>query len=77
MSMGSTASDLLDFVVQSSISSGVTYVVAAGNSNGDACQVSPARAANAITVGASDRNDARASFSNYGNCVDIFAPGVE
>jgi subtilisin family serine protease len=76
MSMGSIASELLDFVVQSSIASGVTYVVAAGNSNSDACNVSPARAANAITVGASDSSDAKADFSNYGSCVDIFAPGV-
>ncbi len=76
MSMGSVASELLDFVVQSSISSGVTYVVAAGNSNIDACGVSPARAPNAITVGASDMTDAKAGFSNFGSCVDLFAPGV-
>ena len=76
MSMGTVASTLLDFVVQSSISSGVTYVVAAGNSNIDACGVSPARAPNAITVGASDMSDNRASFSNHGSCVDLFAPGV-
>lgn len=76
MSLGANTSELLDYVVQSSIASGVTFVVAAGNSNIDACQVSPARAPNAITVGASDISDSKADFSNYGSCVDIFAPGV-
>ena len=50
--------------------------MAAGNENSDACAVSPARTAEAITVGATDTTDARASFSNYGTCLDIFAPGV-
>jgi subtilisin family serine protease len=54
----------------------VTYVVAAGNSSADACNVSPARLGTAITVGASDQADVRASFSNFGPCVDLFAPGV-
>ena len=76
MSMGANASPLLDFAVQGSISAGVTYVVAAGNGAADACQISPARLGSAITVGASDQSDLRASFSNYGNCVDLFAPGV-
>ncbi len=76
MSMGSNASPLMDFAVQGSIDAGVTYVVAAGNANSDACQVSPARLGSAITVGASDQTDVRAAFSNYGSCVDLFAPGV-
>lgn len=76
MSMGANASPLMDFAVQGSIDAGVTYIVAAGNSASDACQVSPARLGSAITVGASDQNDVRALFSNYGSCVDLFAPGV-
>jgi serine protease len=54
---------------------GVTIAVAAGNSNADACGSSPARAANAITVGSTTTSDARSSFSNFGPCLDIFAPG--
>jgi subtilisin family serine protease len=54
----------------------VTYAIASGNSAANACSFSPARVPEAITVNASDRNDARASFSNYGTCTDIFAPGV-
>jgi subtilisin family serine protease len=76
MSLGGTSSAALDAAVKRSIASGVTYAVAAGNENKDACTVSPARAADAITVGATDSNDRRASFSNYGACVDLFAPGV-
>jgi aqualysin 1 len=55
---------------------GVFVVVSAGNDNGDACGQSPANAAELMVVGATDFNDARASFSNYGSCVDVFAPGV-
>ncbi|GAA1339775.1 S8 family serine peptidase [Saccharothrix algeriensis] len=54
---------------------GVTFVVAAGNNSADACNTGPARNTNVIAVGATDNNDNRASFSNYGTCVDIFAPG--
>ncbi|GAA4751285.1 hypothetical protein GCM10023328_37830 [Modestobacter marinus] len=74
MSLGGGASRALDRAVQRSIADGVTYAVAAGN--GDACAGSPSRVGAALTVGATDRNDAPASFSNYGNCVDLFAPGV-
>jgi PKD repeat protein len=58
------------------MNAGALVVAAAGNENVDACNTSPARAAEIITVGASDQNDARASFSNYGSCLDLFAPGV-
>ncbi|MFC3896616.1 S8 family serine peptidase [Lentzea rhizosphaerae] len=75
MSLGGGAAAALDTAVQNSIASGVTYAVASGNSNTDACSTSPARVAEAITVNASTNTDARASFSNYGTCTDIFAPG--
>lgn len=76
MSLGGGLSSALDTAVNNSINSGVTYAIAAGNSNTNACNGSPADVAAAITVGATDSNDARASFSNYGTCLDIFAPGV-
>jgi len=75
MSLGGGASSALDTAVQNSIAAGVSYAVAAGNSNVDACGSSPARAANAITVGSTTSSDARSSFSNFGTCLDIFAPG--
>ena len=75
MSLGGGASTSLDNAVQNSINAGVTYAVAAGNENQNACNVSPARAANAITVGSTTSTDVRSSFSNFGTCVDIFAPG--
>jgi len=75
MSLGGGASNALDDAVRNSVASGVTYVVAAGNSTANACNYSPARVAEAITVGATTTNDSRASYSNFGSCVDIFAPG--
>ncbi|MFN7928453.1 MAG: S8 family peptidase [Blastocatellia bacterium] len=75
MSLGAPASDALDQAVKNSIAAGVTYVVCAMNDNEDACNISPARAEGTITVGATTNTDARASFSNYGSCVNIFAPG--
>ena len=76
MSLGGGISMALDAAVQTSIASGVTYAIAAGNSNVDACNESPARTPQAITVGATGSNDFRAYFSNFGACVDIFAPGI-
>ncbi len=75
MSLGGGADRALDDAVRKSVASGVVYALAAGNDNADACNTSPARTAEAITVGATTNTDARASFSNYGGCVDIFAPG--
>src|SRR3712207_561636 len=75
MSLGGGASTALDNSIQSLINSGVTTVVAAGNENQNACNVSPARVAAAVTVGSTTSTDARSSFSNWGTCVDIFAPG--
>jgi hypothetical protein len=76
MSLGGGVNTALDNAVANSIAAGVVYAIAAGNSNIDACNFSPARTPNAITVGATQQNDARASFSNFGTCLDIFAPGV-
>ncbi|MBV9928944.1 MAG: S8 family peptidase [Acidobacteria bacterium] len=75
MSLGGGASSALDSAVNSAINAGVTFAVAAGNETQDACNVSPARTAAAITVGSTTSTDARSSFSNFGTCVDIFAPG--
>jgi serine protease len=75
MSLGGGASTALDDAVRNSIVSGVTYAIAAGNSNANACNSSPARVSQALTTGSSTSSDARSSFSNYGSCVDLFAPG--
>ncbi|MEI7507240.1 MAG: S8 family serine peptidase, partial [Actinomycetes bacterium] len=77
MSLGGGASDILDNAVAELVSLGITVVVAAGNDSTLACEVSPAREPTAITVGATDNTDTRAFFSNYGSCVDIFAPGYD
>ena len=76
MSLGGGASQSLDDAVRGTINAGVTFAVAAGNEDTDACTKSPARVAEALTVAASDSSDTRAYFSNYGSCVDLFAPGV-
>src|SRR5215210_2528935 len=81
MSLGGGASTALDNAVRNSIADGVSYAIAAGNGNfigiaQDACKYSPARVAEAMTIGATDSSDRKASWSNYGNCVDWFAPGV-
>lgn len=75
MSLGGPADSALDVAVRNSIFDGITYTVAAGNENTNACNRSPARAAEAVTVGATTSSDARASYSNYGTCLDVFAPG--
>ncbi|GAB2501582.1 S8 family peptidase [Lysobacter humi (ex Lee et al. 2017)] len=75
MSLGGGASSAVDTAVNNLNAAGVTVVVAAGNDNSNACNYSPARASGAYTVGSTTNTDARSSFSNYGTCVDIFAPG--
>jgi serine protease len=75
MSLGGGASSSLDTAIRNSIAAGVTYVVAAGNSNVDACSSSPSRVLEALTVGSSTSSDTRSSFSNWGPCLDLFAPG--
>ena len=75
MSLGGGASSALDTAVNNLHNAGVSIAVAAGNSNANACNSSPARAANAITVGSTTTTDARSSFSNFGTCLDLFAPG--
>lgn len=77
MSLGGGKSATVDDAVKALVQTGVTVVVAAGNSNTDACTQSPAGSPHAITVGATTRNDVRSSFSNFGSCVDIFAPGSD
>ncbi len=76
MSLGGDASTALDLAIRSLLCANMTTVVAAGNGNTNACTVSPARVPGAMTVGASTPSDQRASFSNYGSCVDLFAPGT-
>lgn len=75
MSLGGGSSSSIDNATNNLVAAGVVTVVAAGNDNSNACNYSPARAADAITVGSTTSSDSRSSFSNYGSCVDIFAPG--
>jgi subtilisin family serine protease len=80
MSLGGGANSALDKAVQDSIAAGVTYSIAGGNGNilgsgQDACTVSPARVPSALTVGATDSTNNKTAWSNYGSCVDVFAPG--
>ncbi|MBD3655195.1 MULTISPECIES: S8 family peptidase [Marinobacter] len=77
MSLGGGDSEALDAAVRGAVAAGVTFVVAAGNSDADACNGSPNRVQEAITVGSTTREDERSSFSNFGSCLDIFAPGSD
>ena len=76
LSLGGAKSRIMNSAVARGVADGVTFVVAAGNANADACNTSPASEATALTVGASGSTDSRASFSNWGTCLDVFAPGV-
>ena len=77
LSLGGSASQATDDAVNNAAAKNLIMAVAAGNENQNACNVSPARAVNAITVGSTTRTDARSSFSNYGSCLDLFAPGSD
>ena len=75
LSLGGGYSPAMNAAVARAVADGIVMAVAAGNENADACGVSPASEASAMTVGATEANDARAYYSNFGSCVDIFAPG--
>lgn len=75
MSLGGGNSSALDSAVENAIDQGITFVVAAGNSNANACSGSPNRVGPALTIGSTTSSDSRSSFSNFGSCVDMFAPG--
>jgi subtilisin family serine protease len=75
LSLGGGASTAMDSAVQAALNAGITVAVAAGNENADACNASPSRVAGALTVGNATSADGRASDSNYGACLDLFAPG--
>ena len=77
MSLSTSADAVLDDAVRKMVASGVVTVVAAGNYGTDACDYSPARVAEAITVGASDKTDHRLQWTNYGTCVNLYAPGTD
>jgi len=76
MSLGGPADNGVDTAVRRAVSAGITNTVASGNSNTNACSTSPARVKEAITVNATQNDDRRSTFSNYGSCTDIFAPGT-
>ncbi len=76
MSIGGKPNRAVDQAVTTSIDSGIPYAIAAGNDSADACDYSPARTKEALTVGATDKTDKQASFSNVGRCLDLYAPGV-
>lgn len=76
MSLGGGISDALTAAIREAFNAGVYFVVAAGNSNDNACNYSPSNAPEAITVAATDSSDAKAGFSNWGSCVDVYAPGA-
>jgi len=76
MSLGGGASTAIDDAVNSAVGAGVHLAVAAGNDNANACNYSPARASDVVCVGATDNADRKSSFSNYGTCVEIHAPGT-
>ncbi|NCV77401.1 MAG: S8 family peptidase, partial [Actinobacteria bacterium] len=77
MSLGGGASSTINAAVTKLTNSGIVVVVAAGNSNKNACEFSPASAPSAITVGATNLSDVKSSYSNFGPCVDIHAPGSD
>jgi subtilisin family serine protease len=76
MSLGGGSSAALDTAVRNMIADGVSTAIASGNDNRNGCSGSPAAVAEGIVTGATSNTDARASFSNYGTCVDVHAPGV-
>lgn len=77
ISLGLAPSQAIDDAVQAAVDAGIAIICSAGNANSDSCQHSPRRAPAAFVVGAIDSADKHADFSNWGKCLDIFAPGVD
>lgn len=77
LSLGGGFSSALNDAINAAVAANVPQIIAAGNSNRNACSYSPASAQDGVTVGATDINDYRASYSNYGSCLDIFGPGSD